>query len=58
MFGKWKGGGGSQGLKKKEGKGNESTLHSKCLVYKGEWKGKNNPYALVQILSSLYFLPI
>ena len=30
----------SQGLKWKEGKGNESTLHSKCLVYKGERKGK------------------
>ena len=45
-------------LKRKEGKRNESTLHLKCLVYKGERKGKKNPHALVQILSSLYFLPI
>ena len=44
----------SQGLKRKEGKGNKSTLHSKCLVCKGERKGKKNPHALVQIRSSLF----
>ena len=40
MFGKMEGGRKkSQELKWKEGKGNESSLHSKCLVCKGERKG-------------------
>ena len=33
-------------------------LAFKVLVCKGERKGKKNPHALVQILFSLYFLPI
>ena len=53
------GGGGEekkcQELKRKEGKGNESTLHSKCLVCKGERKGKKSSCSITDSLLSISF---